>query len=71
MTGSNGIFSRRCCGGPVLLLAVAFMLIGVLFALLSAVGPGLVFGLIGVGSLGLCVLLGQNRCPRRVRPLGT
>jgi hypothetical protein len=71
MSGLHRIFSRRCCGGPVLVLALAFMLIGALFTLLSAPGPGLVFGLVGIGSLGLCVMLGQSRCSRGPSPLGS
>ncbi len=56
------LFSRRCCGGPVLILALVCGLVGASFMLLSAVMPGAVFMAAGVSSLGLCLALGSSRC---------
>lgn len=64
MIGIRTILSRRCCGGPVLMLALALMALGVFFILLSALGLGWVFIGIGAASFGLCLWLSQSRCPR-------
>ncbi|WPL12299.1 hypothetical protein Thiosp_02063 [Thiorhodovibrio litoralis] len=65
MTPANTLFSRRCCGGPVLVLSLALVAFGVLFKLLAASGLGWVFLAVGVSTLGLCMLLGQRRCPAK------
>ncbi|EXJ15614.1 hypothetical protein [Imhoffiella purpurea] len=62
------LFSRRCCGGPVLALSLALVLFGTLFELLAASGLGWVFLAVGAGTLALCMLLGQSRCPRSSGP---
>lgn len=59
------LFSRRCCGGPVLVLSLGLVLFGTIFLMLSAAVLGLTFVGIGVATFGLCILLGQSRCPRR------
>ncbi len=70
MTGFATLFSRRCCGGPVLMLSLAFLLFGTVFTLLSAQALGLVFMATGAATLGLCMLLGKSRCTRPPGPLG-
>lgn len=63
------LFSSRCCGGPVMILSFAFASFGMLFGILSALMLSLVFISIGIGSFGLCMWLGQSRCPQ-TRELG-
>jgi hypothetical protein len=58
--------SRRCCGGPVLVLSLALVLFGLLFILLSATGLGWMFITIGTATFGLCLLLGRSRCARHL-----
>lgn len=56
------LLSRKCCGGPVLVLALLCLTIGLLFLGLSAVSPGLVFIAVGGLAEGLCLWLGRTRC---------
>ncbi len=59
---NSRIISSRCCGGPVLAMTLLFAGTGVLFLLLSASVPGLVFIAVGVLAEGLCLLLSRTRC---------
>ena len=61
----NRIFSRRCCGGPVLALTLLCFGFGVLFLFLSASLLGLVFIIVGGLAEALCLYLGRSRCQRR------
>jgi len=54
--------SRKCCGGPVLVLSLLCLAVGLLFVGLSAVSLGLVFITVGGMAEGLCLLLGHTRC---------
>ena len=69
MTRLTTLISRRCCGGPVLILSLVFGLLGLMFASLSAVALGWVFMGTGIATFGLCMLLGQSRCPRLRGPV--
>lgn len=69
MTPLTMLFSRRCCGGPILVLSLAFIAFGGVFLALSAASLGGVFLIIGIATLTFCMLLGQSRCPRRSRPI--
>jgi hypothetical protein len=57
--------SRHCCGGPVLVLAILCLGVGLLFVALSATAPGLVFIVVGILTEALCLVLGRNRCPNQ------
>lgn len=59
---ANRLLSRRCCGGPVLALALICGAIGALFILLSATSPGIMFILTGAAGFGLCLAMGYRRC---------
>ncbi|MET0028417.1 MAG: hypothetical protein ABW101_12335 [Candidatus Thiodiazotropha sp.] len=59
------LFSRRCCGGPVLAMTLLCFGFGVLFLFLSAYRLGLVFIAVGALSELLCLYLGRSRCQRR------
>ena len=60
--GFSSLFSRRCCGGPVLALWLVCLALGVLFAFTGALIPGLVFIATGFLAEAMCLLLGQSRC---------
>ena len=60
--GFSSLFSRRCCGGPVLALWLVCLALGMLFAFTGALIPGLVFIATGFLAEGMCLLLGQSRC---------
>jgi hypothetical protein len=61
------LFSRPCCGGPALWIALTSGSFGLLFLMLAATAPGLVFLATGAGSLGLCLLMSRSRCLQRGR----
>ena len=63
------LISRRCCGGPIVLLSLAFFLFGALFSVLSAIGLGMVFVAVGAAAFGMCLWLAQSRCPQMGNPL--
>ena len=60
--GFSSLFSRHCCGGPVLALWLVCLALGVLFAFTGALIPGLVFIATGFLAEAICLLLGQSRC---------
>jgi hypothetical protein len=62
-TGFAGLFSHRCCGGPVLVLAIVCSVVGSSFVILSAITPGIVSMLSGIGALGACLIIGRKHCP--------
>lgn len=62
------LFSRRCCGGPILALALFCMGLGLLLVVLSAAVPGLVFMAVAGLSVGSCLVLGRYRCRRQLFP---
>lgn len=70
MTKLKTLFSRNCCGGPVLLLSLTLILLGTLFSVLAATALGAVFMIIGAASQGLCLWLGRSRCTNFRRVLG-
>ncbi|MCU7852318.1 MAG: hypothetical protein KZQ80_08900 [Candidatus Thiodiazotropha sp. (ex Monitilora ramsayi)] len=59
------LLSGRCCGGPVLAIAMLLIGFGILFQLLSASLLGLVFFSTGLLAEGLCLYLGLSRCHRQ------
>ena len=59
------MLSRRCCGGPVLVLMLLCLGVSVLFFYRSAWVPGSVFLVAGLLALGTCLLMGRNRCRSR------
>lgn len=62
MRQSKPLFSRSCCGGPLLFLTTSLLVVGAVFVLLSAWGPGGVFLSVGIGGLAVCVWLGRRHC---------
>jgi len=67
VNGIKRLFSRRCCGGPVLVLAAACAVIGTVFVLLSAVVPGVIFVFAGVAAVLSCLAMGYRKCAYNYR----
>ncbi len=59
------LFSRQCCGGPVVAMTGFCLGFGLLFLLLSADALGLVFIAVGGLSMLLCLYLGNLLCVGR------
>jgi hypothetical protein len=64
MVTFSGLFSARCCGGPVILLTLLSIGFGLLFLLLAATELAAVFILTGSLALLSCLYLGRSRCHR-------
>ena len=60
------LMSRQCCGGPVLTLTLLCLSVGILFLLVSATLPGLIFIAAGLAAELLCLYLGRSRCLNHV-----
>ena len=56
------LFSQRCCGGPVMVLAGVCAAIGTGFVLLSAVVPGGIFITAGIVAMVSCLAMGYRKC---------
>jgi hypothetical protein len=56
------LISPDCCGGPVLTLALSFISVGVLFVIISALVPGLIFIGVGMTAEIICLTMSRTRC---------
>lgn len=63
MKGYKQLFSSRCCGGPILAMALLCIGFGIIFQMISAGLLGLVFLSVGLFTEMFCLYLGLRRCP--------